>query len=88
MQKNLLIQNRFVLDGQTVDLRNNRCQLLNMYGKSDYLAPPGSSVPLGNAVGSSDVTTLGVDSGHVGIFVGSMSYRSICPKITSWIKSR
>lgn len=88
LQKNLLIQNRFVLDGQHVDLRNIRCPLLNVYGKSDYLAPPGSSIPLGKAVGSTDATTLGVDSGHVGIFVGSMSSRTIIPKITSWIKSR
>ncbi|MCP4692671.1 MAG: class III poly(R)-hydroxyalkanoic acid synthase subunit PhaC [Desulfobacterales bacterium] len=88
LQKNLLIQNRLILDGETVDLRNIRRPLLNVYGKYDHLAPPGSSAPLGEVVGSTDVTTLGADTGHVGIFVGSASYRTICPKITDWIKGR
>ena len=87
VQKNLLITNQLELEGQRVDLRNIRCPLLNVYGKHDYLAPPVTSKPLAQAVGSKDTTTKGVESGHVGIFVGSMSYKTICPDIVEWIKA-
>lgn len=88
LQQNLLIQNRLMLGDQTVNLENITCPLLNVYGKSDYLAPPSSAKPLSKAVGSKDVTTLGVDTGHVGIFVGSTSYKTIIPKIVKWVKDR
>jgi len=71
-----------------VNLKNITCPVLNVFGKNDYLAPPSSSKPLSKAVGSSDVTTLGVDTGHVGIFVGSTSARTIIPKIVKWVKDR
>jgi poly[(R)-3-hydroxyalkanoate] polymerase subunit PhaC len=88
LQQNLLIQNRLMLGDQTVNLENITCPLLNVFGKSDYLAPPSSAKPLSKAVGSKDVTTLGVDTGHVGIFVGSTSYKTIIPKIVKWVKDR
>ncbi|EFK08435.1 poly(R)-hydroxyalkanoic acid synthase, class III, PhaC subunit [delta proteobacterium NaphS2] len=88
LQQNLLIQNRLVLGGQKVDLAAITCPLLNVFGKNDYLAPPSSAKPLSKAVGSTDVTTMGVDTGHVGIFVGSMSYKTIIPRIVGWIKKR
>jgi len=87
VQKNRLIKNQLKIEGQRVDLRRIRCPLLNVYGKNDYLAPPATSKPLAKAVGSKDTTTRGVDTGHVGIFVGSMSYKTICPGIIDWIKT-
>jgi polyhydroxyalkanoate synthase subunit PhaC len=88
LQKNLLIKNQLILNGRKVDLHNITCPLLNMFGEKDYLAPPSSAKPLSKATGSKDVTTLGVDTGHVGIFVGSTSYKTIIPKIVKWIKAR
>jgi polyhydroxyalkanoate synthase subunit PhaC len=88
LQKNLLIKNQLILNGRKVDLHNITCPLLNMFGEKDYLAPPSSAKPLSKATGSKDVTTLGVDTGHVGIFVGSTSYKTIIPKIVTWIKAR
>ncbi len=88
LQQNLLIQNRLVLDGRKVNLKNITCPVLNVFGKNDYLAPPSSAKPLSKAVGSKDVTTLGVETGHVGIFVGSTSHKTIIPKIVKWVKDR
>ena len=88
LQKNRLIKNQLVIGGQKVDLRKIRCPVLNVYGEKDYLAPPSSTKPLSNAVGSKDVSTIGVDTGHVGIFMGSTSYKDIVPKIAKWIKER
>jgi len=88
LQENLLIQNRLVLGGHRVNLKKITCPVLNVFGKKDYLAPPSSAKPLSKAVGSKDVTTLGVDTGHVGIFVGSTSAKTIIPRIVKWIKDR
>ena len=88
LQQNLLIKNQLILDGQKVDLRKIKCPLLNVFGKNDYLAPPSTAKPLSKAVGSKDVTTIGIDTGHVGIFVGSKSYKTISPKIAQWIRER
>ncbi len=38
-QKNLLIQNKFGLDGKLVDLNNITMPVLNIYGKYDHLVP-------------------------------------------------
>lgn len=88
LQQNLLIKNQLILDGQKVDLREIKCPLLNVFGENDYLAPPSTAKPLSKAVSSKDVTTIGVDTGHVGIFVGSKSYKTISPKIAKWIRER
>lgn len=88
LQQNLLIKNQLVVGGQKVDLRKIKCPLLNVFGKNDYLAPPSTAKPLSKAVGSKDVSTIGVDTGHVGIFVGSTSYKTISPKIAKWIRER
>jgi polyhydroxyalkanoate synthase len=88
IQQNLLIQNRLLVEGRQVNLKTIACPLLNVFGNKDYLAPPSSAKPLSTAVGSADVTTLGVDCGHVGIFVGSTSAKTICPLITEWIRAR
>jgi polyhydroxyalkanoate synthase len=88
LQENRLIQNRLSVGRHRVDLGHIRCPLLNVYGRTDFLAPPAACTPLADAVGSVDATTLGVDSGHVGIFVGSMSHKTICPRIVEWIRQR
>ena len=88
LQRNLLIKNELVVGDQKVDLHKIKCPLLNVYGKYDYLAPPSSARPLAGSVGSKDVTSFGVDTGHVGIFVGSTSYKTIIPRIVSWIRER
>jgi polyhydroxyalkanoate synthase len=88
LQKNSLIQGSLRIDGRVVDLKKIRCPLLNVYGKKDYLAPPASSLPAAAAVGSTDTATMGVDTGHVGIFVGSTSHKTICPRIVEWIRAR
>ncbi len=88
LQQNLLIKNRLVLGDRKVDLTNITCPVLNVFGENDYLAPPSSAKPLSKAVGTKDVTTLGVNTGHVGIFVGSTSHKTIIPKIVKWVKER
>ncbi len=88
LQQNLLIKNQLEIAGQKVDLRKIKCPVLNVYGEKDYLSPPSSAKLLAKAVGSEDAYTLRVYTGHVGIFVGSKSYKTIIPKIVEWIRAR
>ncbi len=88
LQQNLLIKNQLVIAGRQVDLRNIKCPVLNVFGEKDYLSPPSSAKPLAQAVGSKDASTMAVDTGHVGIFVGSKSNKTIIPKIVEWIRAR
>lgn len=87
-QKNLLIQNKMVLGGQTVDLRNITMPLLNIYGKKDHLVPPEACNRLIGAVGSQDARDLCLDTGHIGIYVSSKSQKEFAPEIIKWLADR
>lgn len=88
IQKNLLIKNELVVDGKHVNLRAISCPLLNVLGNKDHLVPPASAKPLSDAVGSKDVTTHEIHTGHIGIFVGRNAQKTVVPKVAEWIKAR
>ncbi|SCY84577.1 class III poly(R)-hydroxyalkanoic acid synthase subunit PhaC [Desulfoluna spongiiphila] len=87
-QQNLLIQNKMVLGGETVDLRNITMPLLNIYGKKDHLVPPEACNRLISAVGSRDARDLCINTGHIGIYVSSRSQKEFAPEIIQWLADR
>ncbi len=87
-QKNLLIKNKMVIDGETVDLKKISCPLLNVFGTKDYIVPPSSAKPLSKAIGSKDVTNLEINTGHISMFMGKCSGLEVTPKVVEWIKER
>jgi polyhydroxyalkanoate synthase len=87
-QKNLLIKNEMVIGGRRIDLANITMPLLNVMAEFDHLVPNDASIPLGDAVSSTDKDTLVFPTGHIGIFVGSKSQKEVCPKIAAWLKPR
>ncbi len=87
-QKNLLMKNELKLNDEHADLRNIRCPLFNAFGTYDHLVPPASSKPLSRAVGSDDVRTVDYRTGHIGMFVGKNSKKSVIPDVAGWIKAR
>jgi polyhydroxyalkanoate synthase len=87
-QKNLLIKNKMMLDGKKINLKNITMPLLNVMGEYDHLVPIAASKPLNDAVASTDNETMVFPTGHIGMFVSGRSQREICPKISSWLKSR
>ena len=87
-QANLLFKNRLQVGGRHVDLNRITCPVLNIFGKKDYLVPPSSPRPLCEAVGSTDTTTLDLDLGHIGMFVGRNSQKTVCPAVAEWIRAR
>jgi len=87
-RENLLIQNRMRLGSRLVDLRKIEMPLLNIYARHDHLVPPDSSRYLTQAVGSSDVEDVCLDTGHIGIYVSSKTQKEFAPKIIQWLKER
>ncbi|MDD5207144.1 MAG: alpha/beta fold hydrolase, partial [Desulfobacterales bacterium] len=87
-RENLLIQSRMKLGSCLVDLRKIEMPLLNIYARHDHLVPPDSSRYLTQAVGSSDVEDVCLDTGHIGIYVSSKTQKEFAPKIIQWLKER
>lgn len=87
-QKNLLIKNEMVIGGRRIDLKIITMPLLNVMAEFDHLVPNDASIPLGDAVSSTDKDTLVFPTGHIGIFVGSKSQKEVCPRIAAWLKPR
>jgi polyhydroxyalkanoate synthase len=87
-QKNLLIKNKMQLNGKKINLKNITMPLLNVMAEFDHLVPNDASIPLSDAVSSTDKETLIFPTGHIGIFVGSKSQKEVCPKIAAWLKPR
>lgn len=87
-QKNLLIENKMKVEGQTVDLRKITMPVLNIYGRYDHLVPPGACDLLTRRVGSADTEDICIDTGHIGIYVSSKSQDEFAPRIVKWLKAR
>lgn len=87
-QQNLLVKNKWKLNGQTVKLKNITMPVLNIIGTYDHLVPPSSSKPLLDHVGSKDKMELIMPTGHIGLSVSSKTHRELWPNAVEWLKSR
>lgn len=86
--KNLLIQNKMMLDGKRVDLKKIRIPVLNIYAKYDHLVPPEACELLTRKISSVDKEDVCLDTGHIGIYVSSKTQKEFAPKIIAWLKER
>ena len=87
-QQNKLIKGELVVGGETVNLKNLTCPLLNIYATEDHLVPPAAIKPLNDLVGSKDKELYSFKGGHIGVFVGSKSQKELAPAVTDWLKKR
>jgi polyhydroxyalkanoate synthase len=87
-QQNLLVQNKWKLNGQTVNLKNITMPVLNIMGKFDHLVPPSASKPLLEYVESTDTKELLLPTGHIGLSVSSKSHRQLWPVVADWLRPR
>ncbi len=87
-QENRLVHNRMEVGGRRVDLRQVTMPLLNIYGRYDHLVPPEACEVLAKAVGSADSQDVCLDTGHIGIYVGTRFQKEIVPMIASWLTRR
>ena len=87
-QENRLLKGTLEIGGRKVDLKNIRQPVLNIYGKQDHLVPPSASTALEALVGTTDYVALGLDVGHIGMYVSGRSQRELPQAITHWLTRR
>lgn len=87
-QENRLLRGTLEIGGRRVDLKRVTQPVLNVYGKQDHLVPPSASTPLEALVGSSDYLALGLDVGHIGMYVSGRSQRELPEAIAYWLNKR
>ena len=87
-KNNELIRNEFKLGGRTVKLSDIRVPVLNIFAKDDHIIPPKTTQALGAAVGTKDYSEIGLDGGHVGVFVSGKSQGVLGKGISDWLLKR
>lgn len=87
-QKNLLIQNKMILNGKSIDLKRIGMPLLSIVGTKDDLAHPTSSAPLMDVVSSKDKQLIEFPLGHVGLCVSSSAHAKLWPQVVKWLQER
>jgi polyhydroxyalkanoate synthase len=87
-QQNKLIKGDVQIGEYTVNLRNVKMPVLNVFAEQDHLVPPDASRALKGVVGSKDYTELSFPGGHIGIYVSGKAQKTIPPAIGEWLDAR
>ena len=87
-RRNLVVKNRFQVNGRTVDLKAIECPVLNVIGEHDDVVHPKSSLPLVDLVGSPDAANLVFPTGHIGAAVSSGAQKRLWPQVGAWLRER
>jgi polyhydroxyalkanoate synthase len=87
-QDNKLVKGEMKIGERVVNLKNITMPLLNIYGRYDHLVPPEACQLLTQRVGSADTADICLDTGHIGIYVGSSFQKELVPRIAAWLLER
>ncbi len=84
-QENRLIRNEMTLAGKPVRLKSITMPVLNIFGLKDHLVPPSATIPLGAHIGSKDYKSLEIDAGHIGLYVGGKTRKTVPAAVMTWL---
>lgn len=85
---NRLVAGTLEIGGQAVSLASITQPVLNVIAARDHLVPPSASRPLGELIGSKDYRLHEEDAGHIGLFVGRETSRTVASTIADWLAER
>jgi polyhydroxyalkanoate synthase len=85
-QSDDLIEGRWVLRGERVDLGRITCPLLVVACKTDFIAPLDACLPLTEKVSSEHVRAEVLDVGHIGVVVGGSGPKHFYPLLNTWFR--
>jgi polyhydroxyalkanoate synthase len=83
-----MIDDRLVVGGDPVHLRDIRVPFLTVRAERDHIVPPAATAPLIDLVGSPDKHELCLDAGHMGLVVGRTAARTTVPTIIDFLRRR
>lgn len=87
-QENKLVKGKMYIGDKKVDLKNITMPVLNIYAKNDHIVSPSASKSLKKYVGTKDIETHEIPTGHIGMYVSSKSKKIVAPLIVDWLKER
>ena len=87
-QNNRLIRNEMNIGNDIIDLSKIKIPLLNIVAEEDHLVSSECSVPLNDAVSSTDKRLMRFHTGHVGLIASTYSQNNVLPKVGQWLRSR
>jgi len=87
-QNNKLIKGEVKLGDATVNLKDIKVPVLNVFAHDDHLVPPSASKPLKKYVGTKDYTEISFGGGHIGIYVSGSAQKTVTPAIGKWLNKR
>lgn len=87
-QEDRLLAGTWSVGGRTIDLAEISYPVLVAACQRDFISPKEACLPLAEAVRSEDVTTEVLQTGHIGVVVGSFGPRVFYPMLDRWFRSR
>ena len=87
-QQNLLLHGTFELAGQRIDPRTITTPTLTIAARKDHIAPWRSVAVLHDLVASEDRDRIVLESGHIGMVIGSTAHEQLWPHLGRWLVER
>ncbi len=87
-QRNELARGELRLGPRRIDLGRITCPLLLLTATNDHLVAPASTEGIRPHVGSTDVTSMAIAAGHVGLVVGAKAHAKVWPEAARWAAER
>jgi polyhydroxyalkanoate synthase len=87
-QQNLLVKNKFTINGDKVELNNIKMPLLSIVAQYDHLVPKESSMSFNDLVPSKDKKMIMFPTGHIGLSVSSKTHAMMWPDVIEWLAKR
>jgi len=87
-QQNQLILGQFRIGERRIDLATVAAPALTIAARRDHIAPWGSVAVLHDLIASQDKELIVLESGHIGMVVGSDAHAKLWPRLAGWLAAR
>lgn len=87
-QRNALMDGTFTVDGERIDLARITAPTLTIAARRDHIAPWESVAVLHDLISSADRQLIVLESGHIGMVVGSDAHTQLWPRLGAWLEQR
>jgi polyhydroxyalkanoate synthase len=89
-QGNELVRGEFrmTLGEEPVKLNRITCPLMLLMASADHLVPPAQTEGIRPHVGSTDIKSMTLQAGHIGLAVSNKAHKKFWPEATQWLADR
>ncbi|MGI9352215.1 MAG: alpha/beta fold hydrolase [Rhizobiaceae bacterium] len=85
-RENRLVDGKFEVAGEFVDLSRINCPVLNIYALQDHIVPVSCSKALGKFLPEKHYEEIGFPGGHVGVFVSGKAQGVVAGGFIEWLE--